>query len=131
MYSHAAAYRRISKPFEAVSRPERTLSRLRRGESARVISVDGGQGMRTKLQNLGIYEGITIKVAQNHGYGPVLIELEGTRLMLGRKMAERLWVSDSTTAVETGSEKGAFQKSEFGPGYSDRQTEGGSNETTE
>ena len=69
------------------------LSAIKRNEQCRVITIAGGEGMRSKMYNLGVHETERIKVVQNRGFGPLVIDIGGTRLILGRKMAERLWVS--------------------------------------
>ncbi|MFO7850824.1 MAG: FeoA family protein [Spirochaetia bacterium] len=70
-----------------------SLSKLKRNETCRVISMAGGEGMRSKMHQLGIHGAETLRVAQNPGFGPLVVEVGGTRLIIGRKMAERLWVS--------------------------------------
>ena len=69
------------------------LSELKRNERCRVLTIAGGEGMRSKMYNLGVHETERIKVVQNRGYGPMVIDISGTRLILGRRMAERLWIS--------------------------------------
>jgi ferrous iron transport protein A len=69
------------------------LSAIHRSELCRVISIAGGEGLRSKMYNLGVHESERVKVVQNRGFGPLVIDIGGTRLILGRHMAERLWVS--------------------------------------
>ncbi|MFW5712730.1 MAG: FeoA family protein [bacterium] len=69
------------------------LSTVKRNEQCRVLTIAGGEGMRSKMYNLGVHETERVKVVQNQGFGPLVIDIGGTRLILGRKMAERLWVS--------------------------------------
>ena len=69
------------------------LSAVKRNEQCRVLTIAGGEGMRSKMYNLGVHETERVKVVQNRGFGPLVIDIGGTRLILGRRMAERLWVS--------------------------------------
>ena len=69
------------------------LSAIKRNEQCRVLTIAGGGGMRSKMYNLGVHETERVKVVQNRGFGPLVIDIGGTRLILGRRMAERLWVS--------------------------------------
>lgn len=69
------------------------LSAVKRNEQCRVITIAGGEGMRSKMYNLGVHETERVRVVQNRGFGPLVIDIGGTRLILGRRMAERLWVS--------------------------------------
>ncbi len=81
------------KPARSAASSVTTISEIRRGESCRMISIKGGQSFRAKVLQIGLRESARVKVLQNAGFGPLLLEIGGTRLMLGRRMAERLWVS--------------------------------------
>jgi ferrous iron transport protein A len=70
-----------------------TLSQIERGESCRVISIEGGQAFRSKMHQMGIHGAERVVVRQNGGFGPLVLEAGGTRLVIGRRMADRLWVS--------------------------------------
>ena len=61
------------------------------GETARVIAVQGGMGMQRHLANLGIIPGKKVRkiIAQPIG-GPMILEVEGGRIAIGRKMAQRI-----------------------------------------
>ena len=61
------------------------------GKSARVVDVTGGMGMKNRLAAIGIYPGATVKVVKSPP-GPMIIEVSGTRLALGKGMAARIEV---------------------------------------
>lgn len=61
--------------------------------SCRVISISGGQTFRSKMHQLGIHGAEEVQVIKNSGSGPLVIEAGGTRLIIGRSMAERIFVS--------------------------------------
>jgi ferrous iron transport protein A len=63
------------------------------GKSARVIDVTGGMGMKNRLAAIGIYPGATVKVVKSPP-GPMIIEVSGTRLALGKGMAARIKVEE-------------------------------------
>jgi ferrous iron transport protein A len=63
------------------------------GKSARVIDVTGGMGMKNRLAAIGIYPGATVKVVKSPP-GPMIIEVSGTRLALGKGMAARIEVEE-------------------------------------
>ena len=69
------------------------LEMLENGRQGVVVRVDGGIGMRDRLLELGIVPGVPVRMIQRAGHGPVLVEVLGTRLMLGHGMAERVVVS--------------------------------------
>jgi ferrous iron transport protein A len=70
-----------------------TLDQLRFGERARVVAVQGGRGLRLNLEQMGIHSGDTIVVAGSGAFrGPVLIEVHGSRIALGRGVARKILV---------------------------------------
>ncbi len=70
-----------------------TLAQLDSGKTARVIGVDGGWGLRRNLEQMGIHPGDVISVAGTGAFrGPILIEVNGSRVALGRGVAHRIRV---------------------------------------
>ena len=63
------------------------------GQSGRVMQIDGGIGMVSRLNALGIRPGKKItKVSSMMMRGPVTVQLGGTRLAIGFGMANRILV---------------------------------------
>ncbi len=52
----------------------------------------GGRGITKRLLDLGLTKGCTFKVVQGSGKGPILVEVRGTRIALGHKLASRVIV---------------------------------------
>ncbi len=70
-----------------------TLAQLGSGATARVVGVDGGWGLRRNLEQMGIHPGDVISVAGTGAFrGPILIEVNGSRVALGRGVAHRIRV---------------------------------------
>ncbi|MCP4902299.1 MAG: ferrous iron transport protein A [bacterium] len=70
-----------------------TLEQVEIHRQARVIMIDGGQGVRSHLNTLGIHIGDWIRVVQRAPFrGPVLIEIHGSRVALGRGVATKVRV---------------------------------------
>lgn len=70
-----------------------TLENARLQQPARVIELAGGMGVRSHLNTLGIHVGDTIRVVERAPFkGPVLIEVHGTRVALGRGVARKVKV---------------------------------------
>ncbi len=65
---------------------------LRPGESARVVSVQGGRGLARRLAELGLTPGEPVRVLSAGWRGPVLVEVRGSRIALGRGMAAKVFV---------------------------------------
>lgn len=67
------------------------LSQLRTGETATIVSIEGGRGLRQKLLLRGLFEGKVIRVVSN--YGPVTVEVDRNVVAVGRGMANKIIVS--------------------------------------
>ena len=93
---------------------ELPLSALRPGESAVVQQIVGphggggprrrwwwggrkgggaGRGIVARLASLGFTPGVEVTMVQNYGRGPLIVEVRGTRVALGRREATRVLVS--------------------------------------
>jgi len=72
---------------------ELSLLQLQSGRRARIKYLEGGLAFQRKLASLNIRVGKTIKkiAAQPFG-GPIIIEIDNTRITLGRGMAMRIIV---------------------------------------
>jgi len=68
------------------------LSELGPGESAVVVDIAGGSGLRSKLYSMGLAPGVIIRVLERFPVGPVVIEAGGTRLAVGKGMAAKILV---------------------------------------
>jgi ferrous iron transport protein A len=74
------------------------LSELAPGERGSIYAVVGpGRGVRARLAALGIRPGVTVQVVgYGPGLGPVLLEVNGTRVALGRGIARKILVVPET-----------------------------------
>ena len=56
-------------------------------------------GIRARqfLADLGIIEGENVRVIKNN-FGPLIVEVKGTRIALGRGLATKIEVSDGLTS---------------------------------
>ncbi len=70
-----------------------TADQLPPGHAATVLAVQAGRGVALRLRTLGLRPGSVVR-ALAHGplRGPVILEVEGTRLALGRGIARRILV---------------------------------------
>jgi ferrous iron transport protein A len=70
-----------------------TLADLPRGQTGRVVRIDGGLGMKRHLEALGIHPGVTVtKVSDIFGRGPAVINVAGGQLAVGYGKTRRIWV---------------------------------------
>jgi len=67
------------------------LTQLRIGEKARIMAIGGGRGLKQKLFLRGLFEGKVIRMVSN--YGPVIVEVNGNIVAIGRGMARKIIVT--------------------------------------
>jgi Fe2+ transport system protein FeoA len=68
------------------------LSTVRSGESVRLASIEAGRGLNSRLASMGLVPHTIITVVNNGHPGPFVINVKGTRMMLGRGMAHKIMV---------------------------------------
>lgn len=68
------------------------LSALQPGECAEVARVLCGHGLLCRMTSLGFTPGAEVKVVQNYGHGPLIAQVRGARVALGRGEANQLYV---------------------------------------
>ena len=57
----------------------------------KIVKINGGRGVLTRLENLGIREGDYIDVVTNNS-GPIFIKKGGTKVGLGVGIASKIYV---------------------------------------
>jgi len=68
------------------------LSAVAVGQRVRVRTIDAGGGLEARLAAMGLLPGVELEVIRNPMSGPFIIEVKGTRLVLGRGMARKIEV---------------------------------------
>ncbi len=58
-----------------------------------VESIDGGQDIKRRLSEMGMYIGAEVELVQSSGAGPVMIRLGGSKIAIGRGMAQKINVT--------------------------------------
>ena len=72
-------------------RKQLTLTKMQRGQSGRVLQIEGGHGMVNRLAALGIMPGKKItKISSMLMRGPVTIEVDRVQVAIGFGMANRI-----------------------------------------
>ncbi len=70
-----------------------TLENADTQNDVEVVEILGGAGVRSHLNTLGIHVGDVVRVVERAPFrGPVLIEVHGTRVALGRGVARKVKV---------------------------------------
>lgn len=68
-----------------------SLATLDSGKAARVLRIEGGMGMRRRLQSLGIRPGVQVrKVSSALRPGAVVVETGGGQTALGHGVARKI-----------------------------------------
>lgn len=69
------------------------LSELDTGKVAIVKQVEGGRGFQRRMASLGIRAGKTVrKITSEPLRGPIVVEVDGARVAIGRGMAMKVLV---------------------------------------
>lgn len=63
------------------------------GELVRVDDIKAGRGLLRRLTDMGLTPGVNIKIINSQRPGPVVIELRGSRLVLGHGVAQKIMVT--------------------------------------
>ena len=69
-----------------------SLSALHTGEHGEVVELAGGRGALSRMTALGFTPGADVTVLQNFGRGPLIAQVRGARVALGRGEAQRVYV---------------------------------------
>ena len=69
------------------------LTSMQAGRRVRFVAVEAGHGLQGRLAAIGLVPGVEIEVLWNSMHGPFLIAVKGSRIMLGRGMAQKIMVA--------------------------------------
>jgi Fe2+ transport system protein FeoA len=66
------------------------------GRGLKVVGLKGGTGFHRRVADMGLVPGARIELICRQHHGPVLIDLKGSRLALGRGMAHKIIVEEES-----------------------------------
>lgn len=70
-----------------------TLEKLKDGDQAIVLELQGGRNFRQRLFQCGVHNGDRVRVIRTGFFrGPVLIEVHGVEVAIGQDMARKIEV---------------------------------------
>jgi ferrous iron transport protein A len=73
-----------------------TLDQILENSKAKVIDIRGGPGVRQRLSQMGIHPGDMITILRYGALrGPILIEIHGSQVALGRGIAAKIIVEET------------------------------------
>ena len=59
-----------------------------------IVGMYGGRGLMKRLIDMGLTQGTRVHVLKSSGPGPMLIEVRGSRLALGRGVAMKIMIRE-------------------------------------
>jgi Fe2+ transport system protein FeoA len=65
------------------------LAELSSGEAARIVAIEGGQGLRQQLALRGLAEGRVVTRISG-AFGPVVLTIDHNTVVIGRGMAQKI-----------------------------------------
>ncbi|MDY6881493.1 MAG: FeoA domain-containing protein [Desulfatiglans sp.] len=68
------------------------LSATKPGMEVTVTDIIGGRGVRSRLYSMGFTPGTKLTVLKGEGGGPVMVAVRGSRVAIGRGMANKITV---------------------------------------
>lgn len=68
------------------------LSALKPGEQGVVAKILCGRNLLCRITSLGFTPGAKVTMVQNYGHGPLIVQVRGARVALGRGEAGKLYV---------------------------------------
>jgi Fe2+ transport system protein FeoA len=58
----------------------------------KLVKIDAGQALKARLAAMGLLPGAEFKIINNGHPGPIVIDFKGSRIVLGRGMAGKIFV---------------------------------------
>jgi Fe2+ transport system protein FeoA len=69
------------------------LSTIQSGKTVKLVNIEAGRGLNSRLAAMGLLPNMEITVLNNGHPGPFVISVKGSRIMLGRGMADKIMVN--------------------------------------
>ena len=70
----------------------RPLSMVKAGETVKLTTVNAGRGLNSRLASMGLLPNVEITVVRDGHPGPFVISVKGSKMMLGRGIANKIMV---------------------------------------
>ncbi len=67
-----------------------SLSKVSIGKKVVLNNINYGLSLKKKLQDMGLTPGVRFSIISKTNSGPIIIEIRGARLALGRGIAEKI-----------------------------------------
>ncbi len=70
----------------------RPLSTVKSGAKARLVRVEAGRGLNSRLASMGFVPNVEIQVVSNGHPGPFVLIVKDVKMVLGRGVAQKIMV---------------------------------------
>jgi len=70
------------------------LSMASKDKLLEIVNIMGGRNVKQRLSALGLYPGSVIKIVTNDFGGPLIVEVNNTKIAIGRGMAQKILVNE-------------------------------------
>ena len=68
------------------------MSKVQAGETVKLVGIEAGRGLNSRLASMGLVPNVKITVVSNSHPGPFVISVKGSKVMLGRGMANKIMI---------------------------------------
>ena len=75
------------------AKPLKPLSMAKAGEKVKVVTINAGRGLNSRLASMGILPNVEITLISSGWPGPFVINVRDSKVVLGRGMADKIMVS--------------------------------------
>ena len=72
----------------------RPLSKVQAGETVKLVGIEAGRGLNSRLASMGLVPNVKITVVNNSQPGPFVISVKGSKVILGRGMANKIMIEN-------------------------------------
>ena len=76
----------------ATQRQIRPLSTTKAGETVRLVRIDAGRGLNSRLAAMGLVASTELRVVSNGHPGPFVLIVKDAKVVLGRGVAQKILV---------------------------------------
>ncbi len=70
-----------------------SLAVVKAGKRVHIVGLNAGPGLQGRLAAMGLVPGAQIDVIMNSSRGPFIVAMKGSRIILGREMAQKIMIA--------------------------------------
>jgi len=71
-----------------------SLLMVNHSKKIKLTEITWGTKLKKKLQDMGLTPGVEFSIVSQTGHGPVVLDVRGTRLALGRGIVSKIFVEN-------------------------------------